>query len=289
MVPASPQPDAAAPDWATQREEILCPLCDYNLCGLTEPRCPECGYRFAWPELMDEARRRHPYLFEQRLHRPIWSFFRTAIGGFIPARFWKSIHPALPVRPRRLLLYWAVVLLPLLLSMGVVIVREATGLLNSIRGTSVLPTTLANWEFLTQRLLKYYLWPMLLWCCWPPLLFLTLMIFQMSMRRARVRTAHVLRCITYSCDSLLLLSIPALALAASDHFQPRTRAWGYTGWLYVWLGWAIILWVPLTTWRLRQAYRHYLRFDHPLATVLVSQLIVFLVVIIALLQLEYLR
>lgn len=39
-------PPAGSPDWATLHEDVRCPLCDYDLRGLTEPRCPECGYRF---------------------------------------------------------------------------------------------------------------------------------------------------------------------------------------------------------------------------------------------------
>lgn len=303
MASPFPQPDAPspAPDWATQREEILCPLGEYNLRGLTEPRCPECGYRFTWSELMDEARRRHPYLFEQPLRDPIGSFLGTVVGGLTPARFWKSIHPALPVRPRRLLLYWALVLLPLLLTMGVVTAGAITNLLARSSSTpwrmpkgipNPLPPRPVNWGLIdwafVQRLVKYQLWPMLVWCCWPLLLFLTLMIFRMSMRRARVRTAHVWRCVTYSCDGLLLLNIPMLAFAVSDYFQPPS-GWRYTGLLDTWLGWGIVLWVLLTTWRLRQAYRHYLRFDHPLATILVSQLIVFLTIFVALLRIEFVR
>src|SRR5687768_18521450 len=48
---------AAAPAWAgaaTRPDEVPhCPLCDYDLRGLAEPRCPECGYRFTWEELRD--------------------------------------------------------------------------------------------------------------------------------------------------------------------------------------------------------------------------------------------
>ena len=48
-------------------DDALCPLCQYNLRGLQEPRCPECGYRFTWEEVLDPSRRLHPYLYE---HRP---------------------------------------------------------------------------------------------------------------------------------------------------------------------------------------------------------------------------
>ena len=48
---------ATAPDWSQQVEEICCPLCGYNLRGLSEPRCPECGHRFEWHTLIDPAER----------------------------------------------------------------------------------------------------------------------------------------------------------------------------------------------------------------------------------------
>jgi hypothetical protein len=71
---------AAAPDWAAQREDLLCPLCEYNLRGLTDPRCPECGYRFDWDQLRDEKLKTHPYLFEHHPERNAWSFRKTATG-----------------------------------------------------------------------------------------------------------------------------------------------------------------------------------------------------------------
>lgn len=293
MASASPSPDAAAPDWSTQREEVLCPLCDYNLRGLSEPRCPECGYRFTWPELLEERRRRHPYLFEQPLRRPIWSFFRTAWGGMAPASFWKSIHPALPVRPVRLLLYWGLISLPLLLGLAVAeFVAIQTWLANR---RSISPPA-ARWF---ARVMLDCGWNLAAWYCWPILLLLTLLVFQISMRRARVKFVHVLRCLIYSCDSILFLGLPVLAFAIERCLQtpgsgsgltPLLRSLNllgsYSEVLDVWVGWTCALWLVLTTWRLRQAYRHYLRFDHPLATVVVSQIIVLLAVVTILVRIE---
>lgn len=34
-----------------------CPKCDYDLRGLPEDRCPECGYEFQWEEVRKRARR----------------------------------------------------------------------------------------------------------------------------------------------------------------------------------------------------------------------------------------
>jgi hypothetical protein len=56
------------PDWSAIGETIRCPLCGYDLRGLPQPRCPECGRTFEWADLLDPASRRHPYLFEQH-HR----------------------------------------------------------------------------------------------------------------------------------------------------------------------------------------------------------------------------
>ena len=84
------------------RDAVRCPLCDYDLRGLAEPRCPECGYRFVWEDLTDPTRRRHPYLFEHHPRRNFWSFRRTFIAGLRPRRFWSTLYPAQLSRPSRL-------------------------------------------------------------------------------------------------------------------------------------------------------------------------------------------
>jgi hypothetical protein len=37
---------------ASGRDGIVCPTCGYNLTGLKEPRCPECGTQFTLDELL---------------------------------------------------------------------------------------------------------------------------------------------------------------------------------------------------------------------------------------------
>ncbi len=93
------------PDWSSIQGDIHCPFCRYNLHGIGEPRCPECGYTFGWPDLLDPTRRLHPYLFEHHPERNLWSFWRTATGALLPRRFWRAVQPE-SVRPRRLILYW---------------------------------------------------------------------------------------------------------------------------------------------------------------------------------------
>ncbi|HZZ44782.1 MAG TPA: hypothetical protein VFE58_17730 [Tepidisphaeraceae bacterium] len=97
------------PDWSTTTDELLCPLCSYNLRGLTTPRCPECGYSFTWSALA-EARHHHRYLFEHHPRHDAWSFFRTFAATLLPTRFWRSLTPFHQVRPGRLLTYWLLIL-----------------------------------------------------------------------------------------------------------------------------------------------------------------------------------
>ena len=110
--------ESMAPDWQAIEAEITCPLCRYNLRGLSEARCPECGFEFQWPEILEITRRKHPYLFEHHPERNVWSFFQTLIGGLNPWRFWKTLHPAQPADEWRLTLYrWivkAIAALPLI-------------------------------------------------------------------------------------------------------------------------------------------------------------------------------
>ena len=42
----------------------ICPRCGYNLTGLAEPRCPECGGEFLWAELRNNARQAY-HAFQQ--------------------------------------------------------------------------------------------------------------------------------------------------------------------------------------------------------------------------------
>src|SRR5438105_3295879 len=98
------------PDWEAIGHGVECPLCDYNLRGLAEPRCPECGYIFEWEEVLDPRRAKHEYLFEHHRERNLWSWWKTVAGGLRPERFWKELNPAQPSRPGRLVFYALIIL-----------------------------------------------------------------------------------------------------------------------------------------------------------------------------------
>ena len=105
-------PAAAPPDGTTT--DLACPLCDYSLRGLTEPRCPECGFAFTWAELRDAERHRHRWLFEHGRGRNVKSFLATFWRSAFPMRFWRAVTPANPVHVGRLVAYWLLAGLPLL-------------------------------------------------------------------------------------------------------------------------------------------------------------------------------
>ena len=103
--------------------DLLCPLCGYNLRGLTTPRCPECGFAFTWAELLDERRDRHPWLFEHGRRRNVRTFLATYVRSAFPRRFWRTVTPANPVHVGRLLAYWAIANVALALVAAVPTVR----------------------------------------------------------------------------------------------------------------------------------------------------------------------
>jgi hypothetical protein len=302
---------AGPPDWSTIKHDVLCPLCEYNLRGLNTPRCPECGYHFEWKEVLDPRRREHPYLFEHHPEDGWWSFRRTALGALKPKRFWTSLHPVQRSRPRRLLLYWfagmaafAVAAVVLLTSVGVMeIVRvhvsrarlrsmledprdssmqqqyiqmygSVTAMINAYEPVPpTLPTLLKALRGQTRSDFTPLVWlELVLALVWPLATFAALMIFRWSMRRARINTTHVVRCVVYSYDTLPA-SIVILAQALLISCAPllgQELAVVLLVVLLLLLG-ALFVFNATRLWR---AYQLYLRFDRPLATVLASQLIV---------------
>jgi hypothetical protein len=227
--------------------------------------------------LGDPARRFHPYLFEHHAQRNAWSLRRTLLGGLLPAEFWSTLHSTQPSRPHRLLLYWVLTALPLVLLTALHAFLLTSGLLQSLgnaRAGNYDAWRLVRW--VTQMDADGGGYGLLaVWClAWPWVSFLALLVFQISLRRARLRTTHVLRCVVYSADACLWLTLPLLLLAWT-----AWQAGGSAPRLFFPMATGLLPLAALAcfTYRLFQAYRLYLRFDHALATVLASQVIVVLV------------
>lgn len=301
----------------TTGDPLPCPLCDYDLRGLTEPRCPECGHRFDWRDFTDPSRQLHPYLFEHHPRRNARSFVRTLAGGLRPRAFWATLRPIQPSRPDRLVTYW--LLANLLLPVGAALLFLSTALayvpervrqrearlaeyrylvspegqrrfpLAMTRGTTAAqyvdfgyapPLTAAYFREILQhrfdRMLVDGLAAAAAYVAWPWLTLAALLIFQASMRRARVNEVHVLRCALYSCDAglwvgmLVALLVPPVVTWLARELPLEGR--------FVMA--ASVVFAGFTAWRLAAAYRLYLRFDHPVATAVASQVLVLLTVMV---------
>src|SRR5215207_1118651 len=110
-LPPTPQQSGSAGAAADDGAGLHCPLCDYDLRGLVEPRCPECGHAFDRQELRDWRDRQHPWLFEHHPRRNAASFARTLFTSLVlPRRFWRGVRPVNTPVPRRLALYVLLVL-----------------------------------------------------------------------------------------------------------------------------------------------------------------------------------
>ena len=321
--PIAPAPGSPG----TARDDLRCPLCEYDLRGLTEPCCPECGYRFAWADLTDPAKRLHPYLFEHHPERNVVSFVRTHLNAVRPKRFWTSLLPAQPSFPRRLVLYWCVGAAFLALAMAAHYALWSRGY---ARHTEAARARLAGWyrpgtpshRGMMRHLESNYppppsaaffnrawhaegrwtLWLAAVLLAWPWATFLTLLVFRVSMRRARIRPIHVLRCALYSVDAYVWIAAavgavvayravltwggppppPRLALPFLPPAPvPTGLPFGYRSDMVpdtlFWLGTASLV---FAAYRLAAAFRLYLKFDHPVATVLASQVIVALAAVL---------
>ena len=298
-------------------ELICCPLCDYNLRGLVDPRCPECGYTFDWAELRDPQRRRHPYLFEHHPERNVSSFLRTLLGSLRPRKFWRTLFPTQPSVPRRLLLYWclvaSVVALPFLGLVGYRIYKldeqlRARRAMHTRGMTPQFAAMITAQHGSVQAWMDQYmpLFPSRAYfrfsniggwfdvgeyfqvaafaLLWPWMTFASLLVFRASMRRARVRPVHVLRCAIYSADAAVLaaLLVGVTWFFSGPWFASGGWYWGGNWWSFGGnTGVAIALGVMfgILTYRLWIAYRRYLRFDHALATALASQIMIGLLTI----------
>ncbi len=253
-------------------------------------------------------RDRHPWLFEHGRRRNLRTFLATYVRSALPRRFWRRVTPANPVNVRRLLAYWAV-------TAAVVVAYPAYVAEEQVRGemvfrasfvpvpgaAGVLRSSAYGEEFTPAQFAKYAPppWSLRFWTrglpipmagvvflVWPWLTVASLLVFQLSMRRARVGWPHVVRAAVYGCDfGLLLAAVAGVYIGSSDWIrqwvegQPRPalmteRSLPICG--------TAVLCAVVVTYRLTVAYARYLRFDRPALTVLASQAMVALVIAIAL-------
>jgi hypothetical protein len=277
----TPAPDAP-PEWATLAKDLLCPLCGYNLRGLSEGRCPECGFIFTWRELLEAERNKHLYVFEHGTDRNFATFWKTYWWTCRPRKFWTDLNPAQPVSIPRLVIYWMICLCAVIVGFYFSRAVEMTAVDTRMRSGYPsayatawwpLPWEPAFWNHLFQlgwarQFMSAELGWMLTFLIWPFATLVSLMVFRFSMRKAKIRWTHLLRTVIYACDFGVLFCAALLTLLLCDLHYP-------TGWLALAAaGFCSIV----TTYRLTIAFNKYLRVHRPLETVLASQIISFLIV-----------
>lgn len=287
-VPTNPTHER--PDWSHLFEEICCPLCEYNLRGLSEPQCPECGYRFQWPDVLDPTRRSHPYLFEFHPKKNFTSFWKTAFHGLRPLEFWNTLRAGQRCVKGRLALYCMVVTLAVLFAFAGQVALLILRYNLNIRwwagnGGYALPAPysiqLPSWIWGEWGPLAVIV------LAWPWLTYLCLSIFQASMRRAKVKQVHVLRCVVYSSDVFFWVALIAFIYSACQAVGTAFEPSGY-GRMAFYASptvstlphWAWTIAGLIFVYRLIIAYWRYLRFRHAIATVFTTQIIVFLTVLV---------
>ncbi len=284
-----------APDWGVLEGELQCPLCQYNLRGLEQSRCPECGFAFSWSEILRGQREKHPYLFEHQNKRNIWSFWKTYWMDCRPQRFWNELNPAQSVNLRRLMIYWFVASLPMfaspLMQFGFKVwdafqtasrytyLVPRIGPMPPFPHRTPPPPTFMDcvqwvWDGLGGDIREYpIITGSLTVLVWPWLTLLCLLIFSESMRRAKIQKRHVLRVVIYGTDFGFLLMI-LLCLGKDFRFQSP------------WPIFIAVVCSVLTLYRVYFGYARYLRFHLPFWTVLSSQIMVLLVFMIVYLRIS---
>ncbi len=252
--------------------------------------------------MLTGAAEEHPYLFDVRRRRPFRALTETFVTGFQPSRFWSSVPLELRPVPRRLVLYCLILAaLPTAALFTLGAQRVASKMWNRpaerlqlLQRVTVNNSWRSNGWTSAQALVDQVYPP--IWSrkfnretrdrvrdegegqvnalcatlAWPWLTLSALMLFRWSMRRARVRPAHVLRCCVYACDWAVLVPLALVAFVG----RGVVRDWTNLAPSEALPIFAATIIGALTTYRLGVAYRTYLRFDRPFLTALAAQLIV---------------
>jgi hypothetical protein len=323
----SPTPElpdnTAAPDWDQIEAEYRCPLCEYNLRGLIEPRCPECGYTFQWCELETNRVRLHPWLFEHHPKRNIRSWLRTTAMAWLPRRFWKQLQPTHLISIRRLVIFYLVSLIMLVAAyIGMLTPRAiAVAQSNAIDVQWFVQQHATSYEqsynqppsepqlraFERQFIQSAPVSPLrvlqnslllrppdrprklsalcALGCAaaWPWLTLLSLQAFRISMRQARIRKVHMLRLAIYGTNCALWIASGSMLLAGVLSFQQNPNFLNPRS--HDMMVAAVVLgtWL-ISVYHLGMAARHYLRFSFAFAVAFSSQIIVMLIALIIILR-----
>ena len=251
-------------------EQLTCETCDYHLYGLTEGRCPECGDEFVWDDVLAAFHRRKQMLFEYHWRtKPVRSLLATWRRSLRPGKLWAEldIHDPPAVRP-----LISQVVLVAILAWALTVLLEGTWVWLSrppwrrqMAGPGFAEALIGAVR--DQEI--YLMVPLIVG--WAAITLLSLLILRQSMRRYRVRNAHVLRVCAYALPPLI---VPvALASYSYNIAVLLLGGWGYRYWVD-YLCAAVVL--IFAIWSIRQGYRKYLKIPHSLGIAIASQVMALL-------------
>lgn len=285
--PASPTPSILA-----------CPYCSYNLCGQIEPRCPECGYRYAWEDLHNPQRRIHPFLYEHHPERGFMSFWKSMFASWRPRAFWGQVSRLHTLNIGRLVRYLAFTCaISVLIATANAALEVVTwgrryqqnrqtglqywkavaeGRVSDSRAlkvwTSLGPSVLLEdglypplslLEILRKSEVGIQLERTLLLLSWPLLTFVSMLIFHGARRRARASPLQILRVVVYTSDVSIWLTAWVVVTGLFSLYAYQSEV-------------ALVLLMILAMFRLACALKMYLCFEHPFIVAATSQVFVML-------------
>ena len=222
------------PGWRLERD-APCPACRYNLRGLHDPRCPECGKSFQWQEILEATCPRcgeslsrcdtdacpnckltldwpalldSAYVIRRELYeysnRPLRAAVGTIFAVMLPARFWRGFQLEMPPQLDRLGSYrrrmYAVALIGLLPMLAVRLAQQF--LPGAFIGPAWLPE---RWLLLLGLVLGV-----------PLLVSIALPRFTPTLTKFRIRDDQISRCVTYLATFALWVGLIALLAFAWD-------------------------------------------------------------------------
>ncbi len=267
-------------DWAkaVPIEQLICRKCGYHLYGLRDTRCPECGESFTWKDVLDDYHRRQKPLFEYRWRdRPIRSLIYTWRLTLRPWKLWRTIDIYDRPRVGPLLVFLIVATISLMV-VGVVpsfieevlerwrFARQMGGAGRSVPTLSgILPAVV--WRLSWRNQFTFEL--VRLVGVWSFFTFASLLVFQQSLRRCKVLTAHVFRVCVYA-----VVGIAPLAILVS--FIPFAFLQAFNAYWFQAAAGALTLIVGFAAWSVGLAYRRYIRMPHSFGVVIAVQVMAIL-------------
>lgn len=260
-IPLAPE---GSPDWKIFQTDIECPICSYNLRGLVNPRCPECGYPFQWAEMRPIANPWLSRVFEFTSKRIFRSFLFTVAQSLLAPRFFTRLTASHPLRKSRLAVY--VLVLNLILIILQFNTPMALWAYYSLNSTSPRVPLLQVFNYYAYSYLaNAFLCPFIVFS-WILYSSLSIFLIRQTARKAKIKPWHMVRCAIYSASPMLPLSIIALwaMFLIDSHDKMYVDMWVIPI-IAAFLAWPMI--------NLALAAKHYLRIPRPLFTTLTLQFI----------------